>query len=385
MTRTSIPPDLNSKCALCGEPISPHLDSREHIIPAALGGHRTIISFICITCNNEKGNTWDADLAAQLNWFSVALNIRRERGAPPRQQLTTSGGKRYWLHADGAMESAEPPVRKEKTESGHRFSFSLSSKQMARTKVLELAARYPEIDPEAILETVSTQIHFIDEPVSVKLHLTGDAFKSIVKTALAMAHDCGLRSTECDVALNYLRGNQAQDAWSAFYDRDLVKNRPAEKITHTVALLADPDRKVALVYVEYFSAFRYLVRLTEDYGGPPIDKVFAFDPVTWAKVDLQIDLSLSAEEAARCLNHEAWSFESAKRAFDYSLPIALQALDKRQFNQAIRKAIEDGFEAAGVAPGGQLPPEKYREFSAFVSQRAAQYLVRSPRNIKLTP
>lgn len=341
-------------------------------------------SFICVDCNSNKGDTWDAELAAQLNWFSVALNIRRERGEPPRQKLTTPSGKDYWLNAGGAMQSAAPPVRKEKTEDGHRYSFSVPSMQMARTKVLELARRFPQLDPDAILESATTQIQFIEEPVGLNLQLTEDSLLSIVKTALAMACECGMDPSACEVALQYLRRAEGRP-WSAFYERDLVQNRPAGQITHVVSVFADPVRRVALAYIEYFSAFRYVVRLSEQYTGPLLKKTLAFDPVDWHPIDLRIDLALSAEESARCPNADTWSFEGAKRAFDYALPIALRSLDKMQFNNAIRQAIVDAFEAIGVAPNGQLPPEKLREFSAFISRRAAEYLIRSPRLRNLIP
>lgn len=385
MIQPTFSPEITSSCVLCGTPFGDANDSDEHIIPSAIGGHHTVRSFICLECNNNKGNTWDAELAAQLNWFSVVLNIRRERGAPPRQKLTTLSGKGYWLKAGGAMESAEPPVRKEKTDSGHRYSFSLPSMEVARTKVLELAARYPQFDPDAILASATTQIQFIEEPVGVNLQLTEGSLRSIVKATCAMAYDAGVGPSGYELALQYLRNEEGQPVWSAFYDRDLVQNRPARQITHAVSVFADPVSRVALGYVEYFSAFRYVVRLSDQYTGPPVKKTIAFDPVTWAPVNLQIDLALSAEESGRCLNGDTWSFESAQRAFDYSLPIALQSLDKRQFNNAIRQAIVDGFEAMGVAPNGQLPSEKLQDFSAFVSQRAAQYLFRSPRPLNLMP
>lgn len=385
MTHPAASSDITSSCALCSTPIGDANDSDEHIIPAAIGGHHTLRSFICVECNNNKGNTWDAELAAQLNWFSVALNIRRERGEPPRQKLTTADGKRYWLNAGGTMESAEPPVRKDKTDSGHRYSFSLPSMEMARTKVFELAKRYPQLDPDAILAGATTQIQFIEEPVGVNLQLTEGPLRSIVKTVLAMAHDAGVAQSACEVALHYLRSDEGQPAWSAFYERDLVQNRPARQINHAVSVFADPVSGVAIGYVEYFSAFRYVVRLSDHYTGPSVKKTIAFDPVTFAPVELQIDLTLSGEEFARCLNQDTWSFESAQRAFDYALPIALQSLDKMQFNNAIRQAIVDAFEAMGVAPNVELPPEKHRDFFAFISRRAAQYLSRSPRPQNLMP
>jgi hypothetical protein len=139
--------------------------------------------------------------------------------------------------------------------------------QMARTKVLELAKRFPQLDPDAILATATTQIQFIEDPISLNLQLTGGSLLSIVKTALAMACDYGLDPRAYEVALQYLRPAEGQP-WSAFYERDLIQNRPAGQITHVVSVFADPVRRVALAYIEYFSAFRYVVRLSDHYTGP---------------------------------------------------------------------------------------------------------------------
>lgn len=371
-------------CAFCESLITNGNNSREHIIPAAIGGHDTVPSFICVTCNSRGGGTWDGELAAQLNWFSVALNIKRERGDAPRQSVTTIGGKRYWLHADGSMQSADPPVRKEKTQSGYRFSFSVSTMEMARAKVQEIARRYPQVDPEEVLATAQSRSHFIEEPIEVNFELTDGSRRSIVKTALAMAFAMEISPRACEVTMQYLRSDDGIPVWSAFYERDLVINRPARQITHSVSVRANPESATILAHVEYFSAFRYVVDLSHNYSGPPIQRTIAFDPMTWVPVGLQIDLALSADEYARMLEGSTWSYVDSQKAFDYALPIVLEALHKRQLNNEIARAIRDSFEALGVKPGDELSWERFREFSRAVSQRVAQYATRPRRHADLT-
>jgi transposase-like protein len=63
-------------CALCHVELSEANYTREHIIPNAIGGRLKIADFICQSCNSTFGYLWDAELAKQLNWFSVALNCR---------------------------------------------------------------------------------------------------------------------------------------------------------------------------------------------------------------------------------------------------------------------------------------------------------------------
>ena len=373
-----------STCAFCGIPITDCNNSREHIVPAAIGGHHTVSSFICASCNSQRGETWDAELAAQLNWFSVALNIKRERGDAPRQSLTTIAGRRYWLRPDGSMQFADPPVRKEKTESGYRFSFSVSTMEMARAKLEEIARKYPEVNPEEVLATAQRETHYVEDPIMVDFTLTDGSQRSIVKTAFAMAFDMGMSPKACEVAVRCLHSNAGTPAWSAFHERDLVINRPPRQITHTVSVRANPESETILAYVEYFSAFRYVVDLSHKYAGPAVQKTIAFDPVTWLPVDLDIDLALSPDEYARMLEG-TWSSADWQKSFNYALPIALEALDRRQLNNEIAQAIRDGFETLGVSSGGELPQAKFQEFSRIVSRRLTEYAERVPRRFGVDP
>jgi hypothetical protein len=283
------------------------------------------------------------------------------------------------------MQFADPPVHKEKTESGYTFSFSISTMEMARAKLQEIARKYPQVNPEEVLATAQSETHFVEGPIKVDFTLTDGSHRSIVKTALAMAFDMGISPRACEVTMQYLQSNDGTPAWSAFHERDLVINRPARQITHAVSVRANPESETILAYVEYFSAFRYVVDLGHNYVGPPMQNTIAFDPVTWLPVDLEIDLALSADEYARMLEGSTWSLADSRKAPNYALPIALEALDRRQLNNEIARAITDGFEAMGVKPGGELPRERFQEFSRIVSQRVTQYVIRLPRRFYPAP
>ncbi|WP_093554400.1 HNH endonuclease [Pseudoduganella namucuonensis] len=98
---------MNSrKCALCASVLSGTNRTKEHIIPNAIGGRKKTTGFICNDCNRMFGESWDAELARQLNWFSLSIGISRERGEPPKQIVQTIEGDRYWLHNDGSYLSS---------------------------------------------------------------------------------------------------------------------------------------------------------------------------------------------------------------------------------------------------------------------------------------
>ena len=72
-------------CALCDMEITEKNDTKEHLIPNAIGGRKKIKGFICNSCNKASGDNWDSELAKQLNPFSLFFGITRERGEAPSQ------------------------------------------------------------------------------------------------------------------------------------------------------------------------------------------------------------------------------------------------------------------------------------------------------------
>ena len=82
-------------CGICSELLTEKNDSREHVIPSALGGRRRIRGFICGTCNKRTGNEWDAPLVTALQHLSILVGVRRDRGF--RSARTVRQGK---IHPD---------------------------------------------------------------------------------------------------------------------------------------------------------------------------------------------------------------------------------------------------------------------------------------------
>ena len=60
----------DSKCWLCKCPINEGNTTKEHIIPNAIGGRRTVKGVLCRTCNSTTGERWDAELVKQLKGTS---------------------------------------------------------------------------------------------------------------------------------------------------------------------------------------------------------------------------------------------------------------------------------------------------------------------------
>ncbi len=218
-------------CILCNSQITSANDSKEHVIPQSIGGRKKVSGFLCQRCNSKAGETWDAKLASQYNWFAVMLNIKREFNTPPPANLVkTASGQGYRVHPDGKMSLDKPLVTEERTSNGRRISVTARSLAEARDILKNIQRKYPEVAIEEALASANISTTYLNEPVTTTFEFCGElAGRSIVKTAMAMAFKMGINPRECDFALSYLKDSAATPAFAEFHLRDLVVNRP---ITH---------------------------------------------------------------------------------------------------------------------------------------------------------
>ncbi len=195
----------SKECALCDLPITNKNDSKEHLIPNAIGGRKRIAGFICTTCNSKSGEDWDAELASQLNPLSLFFGISRERGVVPSQVIETTGGGKVQLNPDGRMGLAKPTYEQAPHDSGIKISINARSTKEAKKMLAGLKRKFPQIDLEKILADVKAQSHYPDDMIKFALSLGGHkAGRSIVKTCLALAVESGVNPKSCEAARGYL-------------------------------------------------------------------------------------------------------------------------------------------------------------------------------------
>lgn len=369
-------------CALCSAELTEANHTREHVIPHAIGGCLKVADFICRSCNSTAGNRWEAELAKQLNWFSVALNIKRESGTPsPSHPIETVRGEQLLMHARGSFSPKDPSFEIVDAANGLRkFTFTARTEVEARGMLKGIQKKHPNNDFQQILNDLRITSSLLEEPIHVELAIGGSlAGRSIVKTAVAMASHMSIPMADCRFALQYLIDPDAEAAWSAFHMRDLIKNRPSEYLFHVVAVAGNPTSGRLLGYVEYYGAFRYVVVLGQDYRGPAVNKSYAINPITSEKLQLEVDLSLSDAEVALVAHDEAGPIETRKADLELALPIALAVQNTHGRKQLLNDLITDTFHECGVKPGDDLPPEQFNEFSAKVAEKAVALVTRLRR------
>lgn len=376
---------LPKKCALCSSEITNENDSKEHIIPNSIGGRKKVKGFICSICNRKFGNDWDAELASQLNWFSLIIGIKREsgRGEPQAHVIETIDGTRLRIHPDGTMTPEKPVFKIIKT--GEQTKLSIQARTTKEYKEMIKGAKkiYPKLDEYQALKEAKFTETPLESPIKVNLQWGGPLFgRSVVKTAFAFSSKEGISHQLCGDAINYLKNADCENAppYGFFYIRDLVKNRPTDKLFHCVAILGDETKRRLIAYVEYFGLIRFVVNLCSDYTGQELKKVYAIDPTTGQQIYIDIDLELADSELRQALNNEATPHDEYSKAANYAMGIAMHIYHNRSFerekNKAITESITYAFKSLGVEPGGSIAVEDSQKFAALVTERFMPFILR---------
>src|SRR4051812_23932168 len=92
-----------NRCVRCACVIDEGNDTDEHVIPNSIGGRLKVRGFICLACNSHTGETWDAVLAKQSNFFCHFFGVARERGEPPSQPIETTAGEKLLIQPGGGF------------------------------------------------------------------------------------------------------------------------------------------------------------------------------------------------------------------------------------------------------------------------------------------
>ena len=313
----------NSECIFqCGNHLTKDTSPQEHVIPNAIGGRKTVVGFICNSCNHRTGGKWDAELARQLNPLSLLLRIKRQRKGVPPQVFPTSSGKGMQLHADGRMTIAKPSH--ELTTDGNRTQLNIRarSKEEMRKLLKGWQRKYPSLRSKSMAELMSTA-QARSEYSSALTHFTSEfggeeTGRSLVKSALALVYDTGVDPRVCNLALEYLTNESANPCFGYFFDseRDLVANRPVDRPFHCVYVEGSSDTGTILGYVEFYSLHRMVLCLTESYSGRDFTNLYAIDPVMGEELSLDIDLGLSMSEVHSAFYYEKWNDEVMMSAVD---------------------------------------------------------------------
>ncbi len=373
------------RCALCDIEITNANDSQEHIILNAIGGTRKVRGVYCVRCNSDSGSKWDSDAVRQLEFLASHLGIARERGNGRSVDLVTLSGRSVRKHPDGRLSfpRAKPSITPK--GEGVEIQIQATTRAEAEKTLKGLKRKYPKLDVEAALASIDDKETYLAEPVKAELTFGGGlSGRSAVKSALTLAVSKGVDPKFCNLALDYLLNETGEPSFGHYGKRDLVINRPPGRVFHCVAIAGDPLTRRLIGYVEFFTIFRLVIALSNTYTGPAINASYAVDPIVGEDLDLQVDLSFSADELHFAVANEDDPTAQRQESTDMVARIARDLSFGREFERVSKKVYGEAAMALNleIIPGKKLDPVDEFALVQEMMRRMAPFLAHHADNLR---
>jgi hypothetical protein len=208
------------------------------------------------------------------------------------------------------------------------------------------------------------------------------AGRSIVKTCLALAVESGVNPRICEVARSYLL-NGGEACFGYYYERDLIKNRPEGVIFHCVSIEGNPDTKLLLGYVEYYSAQRMIICLSNEYEGEKFSRTYALNPMSGNEIELIINLSsLNQEDIVATYKYEKIPKGSIEEAFSKIIPIGIELSFQKELERVLNKGMQYAFENCGAKEGENLTEEQIAKLPSLLMEKLKPFIIHQLRRPK---
>lgn len=347
-------------CALCPSELTEENRTNEHIIPNSIGGWPKVQDFICKTCNSKKGDDWDSEIYTQFNWIGAIIGIMRDRDSPSKVLVTTASGVDYHILPDGTMVPAEFKFNREVNGDDVKISFVARNDTEAKKKIRELHKKYPQIDVEEAFKHARVQTSRLQGPLHIKRGLGGPlAGRSLVCTALAFAFSKGINPHSCENVQQFLHDPTApSNCCGFFFLREVVLNRPRDKLFLCVSIHGNQKTGRLTAYVEYYGIGRWLIVLSNEYQGRNFVDTFAVDPTNQEAIDLRIDWSISTNMIDRALGGHGLHEEKYRVAEAHTMELIHVLSARRILDKKTAEFREVLWAKHGVGPDENIPLEK---------------------------
>ena len=366
--------DQEKRCALCNTPIRNENGSKEHVIPNAIGGRKTVYNFICKDCNSTTGAEWDYELVTQLKPPCTLLNIRRQRGENQPVLAETVGGDKIFIHADGRMSMRETVFTERVLGNQTEVNIRTSSMKELKKMLPGLVRKYPNLDIDQVLEKATPRREYLEDPLSIALTFEGEiAGRSIVKSCLALTSEIGLHLIDCEHARDYLLAN-GEPCFGYYNATDLVLNRPKRVFFHCVFVRGDPETRQVLGYVEYFGFQRIVLCLSSNYDGESFSRCYAIDPISGNELDIEVNLALTPEEIVATYSYKNLDLEKFKSAIGDLLEFYMEKSVRNAISNASADALKYAFANCGAQPGERISDEHRENIVRLLIERLEPFI-----------
>lgn len=264
-----------TKCYICGNEIKEK--SVEHIILNCIGGKLKSNKLLCRKCNSDFGSEIDRHLCEEMKVISNLLNIKREKGNPPKIEGIGSDGEEYSIDP-GLKPHLKAPVKR--TSNGYIISADIDH----FTSLLKnMAKKNPNIDYEEILNNSKEGRNFID-----KMHINfsfddeNKTLRAICKMAVNYYLHTNGTKEYIQHLIPYIIGTEDRECvWFYCAAKDeIYYPKEKQEVLHSIILNGNNEEKVLYAYIELFSTFGFIVLLNSNYNGINFSESYFFNVQT---------------------------------------------------------------------------------------------------------
>lgn len=365
----------DERCFFCNAELLNDNVTKEHIIPNSIGGKKKVSNFICRKCNSEFGETWDAELGRQLNPLALLLGVKRERGDAPPQVFSTSQGEQIKITHGYELEPPHPTVKERELEEGKvELNISARSHKELRQILKGLERKYPGISKQVDVDSLSYNEGYSDGLIHIPLGVGGVAFgKSIAKSCLALAYNEKIFNTYHNIRRCFDSDIVPDNTWNHCF-RNFISNRESYDIFHCVHIEASAKLGVIVGYVEYFSAYKFIVLLSDNYSGIDGFATYGINLITGEEVDIDIEINLEKQDIIEIINDKP-NYDEMKKSIGKVVNFFQSRSWKKEQHRVLDKAVRYAFENAGLQDGDVIKPEHISKLSNATVERMIPFLL----------
>lgn len=289
------------ECYVCDEQITKENQTYEHIVLNAIGGKLASTQLFCDCCNDMITSKMDAELAAQFNLLTNFLMVHRHRGGtPPPVKGKVKSGEKYEILNGSKPVMSDPDFEKKNENGGIRYSASASSDKQMKTILKGIKRNHPQFNDKEAFEKATRRQFYMGEPIKFDTTVGGDlALKSVSKSAMNFFIYSGGDKQHIKHLIPHLTNQEELGIVAHYIQEALPYEHEPSEVNHVLHLVGDPKEKILYCYVEYFSAYSFIVKLNDDYDGNPIKCTYCYDVAANTKLDKEVEFILTKKEYDR--------------------------------------------------------------------------------------
>ncbi len=361
-----------TKCYICEQEIVSGKTYNEHIVLNSIGGKLQSKELICRKCSPQFDDI-DSCLSKQLNPLANMLNIRRDRKLPqPIQAEIVETGELIYLEPGGHPVLAKPTIE----VSEDKIYISAKNRKQLRQALQGLKKKYPELlDVESILEKAIEERDYLDSEVRFSTPIGGsETFRAVCKMAMNFyIYRGGNRDYIAHLIPYLINGGNYDYAWY-FYSEDETPadNLKGGQITHSLFVRGNQKEKILYSFIEFFSTFKFIVLLNDEYTGEDFCTRYSFDVLERVEVEREINLNISRGEILSLLEERVVFVEHLREKLNNIYNFSKQKQDYDHINELVIESVTKSL--GGLPEGTIFTEELMRELIEEFLEKFARFM-----------